>query len=100
MDEDARQRLIADAKVQHARDQLRSARGTMPFGVILIALGIAISAAALLLPLGLVGKPMIAGLGLLLIPGGLAVVIRCAVTIARTRKELRESELPSARVVR
>lgn len=100
MDEEARQRLIADARLQHAREELRSARANLPFGAILIALGIVIATAAILLPLGLAGKPMIASFGLLLIPGGLAVLIRSAVTIARSRRQLREAELPAARVVR
>lgn len=100
MDEEARQHLIAQAKVQHAREQLKHARTNLPFGIVLVALGAGLAIAAGLLPLGLVGVTVIGGLGLLLIPCGLAVLIKSGVTIARSQRQLRAAEMPSARLLR
>jgi hypothetical protein len=100
MDEEARQQLIAQATIQHAREQIQHARTNMPYGVVLVVLGAGLALAAGVLPLPLIGMTIIGGLGLLLIPCGLAVLIRAGVTISRSQRQLRAAAMPAAKVVR
>lgn len=100
MDDEARLRLIADATVQNAREEAKRARQNLPIGIVLCALGAAIST-ALLLVLEVPGLVQLFGIGMgfVMIPGGLAVIIKSAATIARSNKIEREHALPQARVV-
>jgi hypothetical protein len=99
MDDEARLHLIAQARVQHAHAEIKRARANLPIGVMLMALGAALGLVGVLLPLGLVGKVLIAGIGFPFVPGGLAVLVKSAATIARSNREIRELALPAARVV-
>src|SRR5262245_50509898 len=99
MNEQARQDLIARATVQHARDQARTARKTMPIGVALIGVGIALSMSAATLPLSLIGTVVVAAIGFVFVPGGVAVLVQAVATIARSNQVVRELGPPVARVV-
>jgi hypothetical protein len=99
MEDDARRNLIARAMLQNAREEIRRARANMPIGIGLMLIGVGISIAIALLPVGLVAKVMIAGIGFAFIPGGLAVVIRSSATIARANRQMRELEPPAARLI-
>lgn len=99
MDEEARRKLIADATIQHARAEIQRARTNLSLGFVLVGLGLGIAGAAALLPLGLVGKVVIAGIGFVLIPGGLAVIVKAIAAIARGKQKLHEYDPPSARVL-
>ena len=46
MDEEARQRLIAEATVQNARDEAKRARVNMPIGLALVAVGVTLATLA------------------------------------------------------
>src|SRR5262245_29161302 len=100
MDDEARQQLIAQATIQDARNEARRARANMPIGVVLLGLGIAISVTATLIPLGLIGSVMVSGIGFVFIPGGIAVIVKAAATIARSNERIRQLEPPRARVTR
>lgn len=99
MDEEARNRLIAQATLQNAHQERARARANLPLGTVLVVMGIAISIGAALLPLGLLGTVMITGLGFVLIPGGLAVIVRSAAAIARANRQIRAAAPPAARVI-
>lgn len=99
MDDEARDRLIADAKLQNAHEEIRQARANLPIGFGLMAFGAGLAVASAVLPLGIVGTVMIGGLGFLLIPGGLAVLVRSAAGIARANRQLRELAPPTARLL-
>jgi hypothetical protein len=99
MDDEARNRLIAEAQLQHARQQIQRARANLPLGIVLVVMGIAIASVAALLPLGLLGTVMITGLGFVLIPGGFAVIVRAAAAIARGNRQIRAAAPPAARVI-
>ena len=100
MDEEARQRLIADATVQNAREEAKRARQNLPIGIVLCVMGVAIST-ALLLVLEVPGVVQLFGIGIgfVMIPGGLAVIIKASATIARSNRIERDHALPQARVV-
>lgn len=99
MDEEARRRLIAEATMQHAHEEIRRARTNLSLGFVLVAVGAGIAIAAALLPLGLVGKVVVAGIGFVLIPGGLAAIVKAIAAIARGKQKLHEYDPPPARVV-
>lgn len=99
MDDEARLQLIAQASLQHARDEIQRARANVPIGFALIGVGLALSMIGVFLPLGLVGKVLVAGIGFPFIPGGVAVLVKSGATIGRCKRKLRELELPTARVV-
>ncbi|HEY5923311.1 MAG TPA: hypothetical protein VIV11_16640 [Kofleriaceae bacterium] len=100
MDDEARAELIVQAKLQNAHSEIKRARANMPIGVVLIAIGLAITIGVAMLPLGLVGKVLIAGIGFVFIPGGIAVLVRSAGAISRGNREIRELGPPTARVVK
>jgi len=99
VDDEARRRLIAEATVQNAREEAKRARVNMPIGLGLVAVGVALATTAAVVPLGLIGTVVVAGIGFVFIPGGLAVFVRAAATIARANRALREHELPAARTL-
>jgi hypothetical protein len=99
MDDEARLHLIAQARMQHAHAELKRARANLPLGVVLMVIGAALGLVGALLPLGLVGKVLVAGIGFPFVPGGIAVLVKSAATISRANREIRELELPAARVV-
>lgn len=100
MDDEARVRLIAEAKVQNARDEAKRARANLPLGLGLVALGVGLSTTAAIVPLGLIGTVVVILLGFVFIPGGLAVIVRSAATISRANRLLREQGLPQARTLK
>ncbi|HEX5063241.1 MAG TPA: hypothetical protein VFV99_27885 [Kofleriaceae bacterium] len=100
MDDEARRRLIAEATVQNAREEAKRARVNMPIGLALVAFGVTLSTLAAVVPLGLIGTVVLAGIGFVFIPGGLAVIVRAASTIARANRALREHQLPAARTLK
>src|SRR5262245_51422057 len=100
MDDEARRHLIARATLQNARDEARRARTNIPIGVVLVAIGTTIATLAALLPLGLVGSVLISGIGFVFVPSGIAVIVRAASTISRSKKRIRELEPPVARALK
>lgn len=100
MDDEARQQLIAQAIMQAAREDAKRARANMPLGIVLCALGVAI-ATACTVGFELPGLMMLVGVGIgfVMIPGGLAVVIKSMATIARSNKILRDNAPAQARLV-
>ncbi len=99
MDDEARVELIAQASLQHAREQIRRARANVPIGVVLIGIGATLAILGALLPLGFVGNVIVVGVGFPFVPGGIAVLVRSAATIRESHRTIRELEPPSARVV-
>ena len=99
MDDEARLHLIAQARVQHAQAEIKRARANVPIGVVLMAIGAALVLVAAMLPLGLIGRVIVAGIGFPFVPGGVAVLVKSAATISRSTREIREAEIPTARVV-
>jgi hypothetical protein len=99
MDDEARLQLIAQARMQHALEQIKRARANVPLGVVLIAIGAALTVVSALLPLGLIGQVLVAGIGFPFVPGGIAVLVKSAATISRSNREIRELGLPAARIV-
>ena len=100
MDDESRAELIVQAKLQNAHAEIKRARANVPVGVALIVLGLVITIAVAMLPLGLIGKVLIAGIGFAFIPGGTAVLIRSAGTISRGKREIRELGPPVARALK
>ena len=98
MDDDARRELMAQALLQHAREEAKRARQNMPIGVVLLVLGICMVAASVLYAAGL-STVFIAGFGFIMIPGGVAVIVKALAAIAHEKRVAREQQLPSARVV-
>lgn len=99
MDDEARNRLIAEAQLQEAREQIRAARANLPLGGVLIAIGVGLVTVSVLLPIGLLGNLMIGGIGFMFIPGGLAVIVRAAAATTRANRQIRELAPPAARVI-
>jgi hypothetical protein len=99
MDDEARLHLIAQARVQHAHAEIQRARANVPIGVVLMAIGAALVVVAATLPLGLIGTVIIAGVGFPFVPGGIAVLVKSAATISRSNREIRDAEIPVARVL-
>lgn len=99
MDDEARRRLETQALLQHARAEAKRGRANMPYGIGMIIGGAAIAIAGLSAPVGLIGHAFIVGIGFILIPLGVAVVVRASVAIARESKVARELAPPSARIV-
>jgi hypothetical protein len=89
---------MAQALIQHAREEARQARQNLPIGIVMIVLGAGMVAGAVLYAAGL-STVFIAGFGFLLIPGGAAVLVKAFAAIANEKRVVREHELPKARVV-
>ena len=90
MDDEAAKRLIAAATVQEARQQAKRARVNLPIGIVLTVLGIGITIAVRASPLGLIPTVIGGGIGLVLIPAGVAVIVKAAAAIARESRVVRE----------
>jgi hypothetical protein len=88
MDEESRERLMAQATLQHAREEGRRARVNLPLGAVLFAFGLAVAVFMSTL------------LGGLIIPAGVAVMVRAAAAIVRERRVMRELAPPTARVIK
>lgn len=99
MDDEARRQLIEQAIIQAAREDAKHARANLPLGMVLVGVGVALATGFALLPVGLVGHVLGIGLGMMMIPCGLAVIIKAAVTIARSNKILRDNAPAKARLV-
>jgi len=99
MDEEARLALVAQANRQHAQAEIKRARANAPIGIALIGIGIALASVSWILPLGFLGKLLIAAIGFPFVPGGVAVLVRSRATIARSNRQIRELAPPVARVV-
>jgi hypothetical protein len=99
MDDEARLHLIAQARLQHAHAEIKRARANVPVGIVLILIGAALGFAGVMLPLGLVGKVLVAGIGFPFVPGGIAVLVKSAATVSRSKRDIRQLEPPAARVV-
>jgi hypothetical protein len=99
MDDEARLQLIAQARMQHAHAEIKRARANLPIGIGLMMIGAALGLVGALLPLGLVGRVLIVGIGFPFIPGGLAVILKSSSTISKANRDIRELEPPAARIV-
>lgn len=86
--EAARERVAVEAARKALIEDARSARTGLPIGGGLISAGILIATAASLLPVGLIGLIFIGGIGLLMIPFGIAVIARSARTMAQAKRGL------------
>jgi hypothetical protein len=97
-----RDRVITVATRHALREDLRRARSHSVIGVLVAALGAGIALGAWTLPIGFPAMVVCGGIGLTLIPGGLAALARgayAAVTAWRRIRELDErTGLPVARV--
>src|SRR5688572_13478502 len=98
----SRERVIVEATRQALLEDIRRARGRIVAGMLLMLLGSGIATGGWQLSPGLVTLLVWGGVGLTLIPFGLAVVARAAYTISVSRRRLRELDertaLPVARV--
>jgi hypothetical protein len=100
---ESRNRMIAQATRQALVQDIARARANIPAGAALVLAGIALVICVWQLGLGLVASVLGGGIGLIVIPLGLAVLGKAAGTIGTSRKKIRELDermLPSARVVR
>ncbi|HEY5947441.1 MAG TPA: hypothetical protein VIV40_18185, partial [Kofleriaceae bacterium] len=95
-----RQRLIVQATLQAAQQDAKRARVNLPLGVVLFMIGVALCVALMMLPVGLVGTVVIGGIGMVLIPAGVAVIVKAAAAIARANRLDREYQLPAARTIK
>jgi hypothetical protein len=96
MDDEARQLLGRQALLQHAHEQAKRGRQNLPIGVVLMGIGVTIVVVGLMVEL----PPFLAlGVGMLMIPAGLAVVIKSIAAIAQPKRVARAQQLPEARVV-
>ena len=96
MDEEAKQQLGAQALLQDAREKAKRGRQNLPFGVVLMGLGVTIVVVAVSLTEMPPFIPL--GIGAMLMPIGLAVVIRSIAAIAKYKRVEREQALPQARL--
>jgi len=98
----ARDRVIAEAKRRALREDIGRARSNGVLGVLLLLLGGGIAFGSWSLPVGYPAMLVCGGVGLTLIPAGLAVLARSAHTISTSRRRLRDlaerTQLPVARV--
>jgi hypothetical protein len=99
MDDEAAQQLIAQAKLQDAREEAKHARTNLPFGVAMIASGAALTIGLTIVQPGLIGTIVVAAFAFSLIPFGVAVLVRSTAAIARAKRVARELEVPAARVL-
>ncbi len=97
---ESRARLILDAQRQALVQDMRRARRSLPSGIVLIVLGAALATTGLVLPLTVMSLVFIVGLGMMMIPFGIAVLARAWQTLTAAPRKLRElDELAPARVV-
>jgi len=99
MDDEAAQQLIAQAKLQDAQQEAKRAITNLPFGVVMIAIGIALTIGLAIVPLGLIPMIVIGAFAFSLIPFGVAILVRSTAAIARAKRVARELEVPAARVL-
>jgi hypothetical protein len=98
--DEATQRLIAQARIQHAQEEAKRARANLPLGLLLVAIGVGIATACILLMPSLgVAKVLGVGIGFVFIPGGVAVVARSMATIVSANRTLRAERIPPARAL-
>ena len=101
-DDVARDRVIVAATRRALVDDLRRARSNGVLGVLLALLGCGVAFGAWTLPIGFPSMVVCGGVGLMLIPCGLAVLARAVYTISTSWRRLRELDartaLPVARV--
>ena len=101
---ESRDRVIRQAKRKELVDGARRARANIPIGIIVSLVGAGIAYFAI--RGGVLGPAfsiLVAGLGLVLVPAGIAVIARAITTIGIARRQVREIDalaLPAARVVR
>ncbi|MEJ7602389.1 MAG: hypothetical protein WKG01_31130 [Kofleriaceae bacterium] len=96
----ARERLILAAKRKALVDGARRARLAIPAGVLFSISGLAL--AYLVRRYGLLLSILVGGVGLVMLPLGIAIVARAVTTIGTARKQVRAldaSAIPAARVV-
>ena len=104
MEPESRDRLIREAKRKEMVDGARRARINIPVGIAVGLAGAAIAYYAVHAKvLGAIVSIFIAGLGLIMVPVGIAIMARAITTIGMARRHVRELDalaLPAARVVR
>jgi len=98
----ARDCVIVAATRRALVDDLRRARSSALLGVLLALLGCGVAVGAWVLPLGFTSLVVCGGVGLMLIPCGLAILARAVYMIASSWRRLRaldaRTALPVARV--
>jgi hypothetical protein len=98
----SRDRVIVEATRRALLDDIRRARTNSVLGVLLVLLGCGIAFGSWTMPIGYPAMFVCGGIGLTLIPSGVAVLARSAYTISASWRRLRELEertaLPVARV--
>lgn len=101
---ESRDRLIREAKRKELIDGARRARVSIPVGIAVGLAGAGIAYFAI--RGGILGPALsifVAGIGLVLVPAGIAIIARAIATIGTARRQIRELDalaLPAARVVR
>ncbi|HEY5937308.1 MAG TPA: hypothetical protein VIU61_21815 [Kofleriaceae bacterium] len=104
MEPESRDRLIREAKRKELVDGARRARVNIPIGITVSLVGAGIAYFAI--RGGFFGPAFsifVAGLGLVLVPVGIAIMARAITTIGIAHRQVRELDalaLPAARVVR
>ena len=96
----ARERLILAAKRKALVDGARRARLAIPAGIVVSARGLVL--AYVFRTHGLLISILLGGVGLVLLPLGIAIAARAVATIGAARRQIREldaSAIPPARVV-
>ena len=99
---ESRDRMITQATRQALVQDIQRARANIPAGGAMVLAGIAIVTVVWQTGLGLVASVLGGGIGLIVIPLGLAVLGRAAATITTSKRKIRELDarmLPAARVV-
>lgn len=99
---ESRERMITQATRQALMADARRARSNIPYGAGLMIAGMAVAGIFWQAALGLVITILGAGIGLMMIPFGIAVLAQSTRTITTSRRQLREldaaTSLPPARI--